>query len=170
MPENQDRKETLPESSLSSQTGPAFLLEQAVAETERSTATVAAAAASAINGGLHILAALQLWSLVHLFGLYNIVPYAMVGLGALFIALGSRIYGQRVLAVRAVIVVGTIDMMAMGGWLLLTVGSGMFSLLIMVVPAGSLSAALLAFFAHGACIRTSAARRRAAQAGLDIDL
>jgi hypothetical protein len=74
MPENQDLENSSPQGSRSGQPDPASLLEQVIGETERSTTTVAAAAASAINGGFHILAALQLWSLVNLFGVYNFVP------------------------------------------------------------------------------------------------
>ena len=146
------------------------VLEETVASTQRATATVAAAGACAINGGVHVLAALQLWSAVWLFGAYNAIPHLMVTLGLAYIVLGSKVYSQRVLAVRVAIGLQGLDMLAMGVWLLLMLGSGMVSVLMMLLPAASLSGALLCVFAHPSCVHTENARRRAAAAGLDIDL
>jgi hypothetical protein len=148
----------------------ASVLEETVAATQRDTATVAAAGACAINGCVHVLAALQLWSAVWLFGVYNAIPYWMVGLGLVLIVLGSKVYGQRVLAVRMAIGLQGLDMLAMALWMLLTLDSGMLSVLMMLLPAASLGAGLLCVFAHPSCLRTEQARRRAAAAGLDIDL
>jgi hypothetical protein len=148
----------------------AAVLDETVAGTQRDTATVAAAGACAINGGVHVLAALQLWSTVWLFGVYNAIPYAMVALAIACVVLGSKVYGQRLLAVRVAIAVQGLDALAMGIWLLLTLGSGIFSVLMMVLPAASLSGALLCAFAYPSCAKTERARRRAAAAGLDIDL
>ncbi len=148
----------------------ATVLEETVAGTQRDTATVAAAGACAINGCVHILAALQLWSAVWLFGAYNAIPYVMVALAAAYIVLGSKVYGQRMAALRIAIGLQALDALAMGIWLLLTLGSGMFSVLMMVLPAASLSGALLCGFAYPSCAKTAKARQRAAAAGLDIDL
>jgi hypothetical protein len=124
----------------------------------------------AIDGGLHLLGVFQLWVFVRLRGPYQLVPWAIALFGAGLVVLGSRIYGQRLWAVRAAFVASIVGAIGMGLWFLLAAGSGLFSPLLLALPAASVVAAVFAGVAHGPCARTGAARRRAAAAGLDIDL
>jgi hypothetical protein len=149
---------------------PEAILDREIANTQRSTATMAASAGSAICGALHIAGALQIWSLLRLPGMYKLVPWLMVALGAAFIALGSRIYRQDLRAVIGAIALGSFDVIAMGVWVLLSVGSGFFSMLMMLLPMASVATAVLGGLAYGSCLRTAEARRRAKAAGFDLDL
>ena len=146
------------------------LLDRALAETRRTGEISLASAVVAINGGLHLLGVAQLVYFVRFFGAYRVVPGAIAAFGIGLIVLGSKIYGQRLWAVRSALVLSAGGALAMGGWFLLTAGSGLFSPLLMLLPAASVVTAICAGLAHGPCARTTAARQRAAAAGLDIDL
>jgi hypothetical protein len=107
---------------------------------------------------------------VRLRGPYRLVPWVIALFGLGLVALGSRIYGQRLWAVRAAIASSFVGALGMGLWFLRAAGSGLFSPLLMALPAASVVAAACAAVAHAPCARTAAARRRAAAAGLDLDL
>jgi hypothetical protein len=145
-------------------------LEQAVALTQRAGVTTAASVAVAGAGGLLILSACQLGYSIRLSGPYQPVPYAMLGVGVVLVALGSRIYSQRVWAVLLAILLAGGSALGMGAWFLLSAGAGIFSLLVFIAPFGAVAAAMLAAMALGPCLRTRRVRRQAAAAGMDIDL
>jgi hypothetical protein len=146
------------------------VLERELANAQRAPITTGAAIAAASNGGLHLVGALQLWSAVWLIGLYAYIPWAMIAFGVALLALASRIYGQRIPALIGCIVVATIDAVGMGAWMMLTVDSGFVSLVLILLPMGSIATVVLCGFAYGPCKRTAEARKRAAAAGVDIDL
>jgi hypothetical protein len=146
------------------------LLDRTLAETRRVGETVLGSAVVAINGGLHLLGVVQLWYFVRLFGPYRYVPAAIAVFGIAFIVLGSKIYAQRLWAVRLALGLSVMAAIGMGLWFLRTAGSGMFSPLAMLLPATSVTPAVCAGLALGPCGPTTAARRRAAAAGLDLDL
>jgi hypothetical protein len=146
------------------------VLERALADTRRTGEVVLASAVVAINGGLHLLSTIQLWTFVHLRGVYGLVPPAIGIFGVVFIALGSKLYGQRLWAAAAALALSAVSALGTGLWLLLTLGSGMLSPLALLLPAVSVAATVCAGLALGPCRRTAVARRAAAAAGMDIDL
>jgi hypothetical protein len=148
----------------------ADVLDRELANTKRQTIVTVAAGAVAIAGALDLIGALQLWSVVWLVGFYQYVPWALIGLGALFLFLGSRIYSQSLRAVIAAIVVVSLGFLVTGGWAFLGLKDGFLSLLGVLMPLGSLAAAILAGMAVGPCARTAEARKRAAAAGFDLNL
>jgi hypothetical protein len=148
----------------------ADVLDRELANTKRQTIVTVAAAAVAVAGAFDLIGALQLWSAVWLIGLYAYVPWALLGLGAVLIFLGSRIYSQQLRAVLAAIVLVPISVLATGGWAFVTAKDGFLSLLGVLMPLGSLAAAILVGMAWGPCARTAAARKRAAAAGFDLNL
>jgi hypothetical protein len=146
------------------------LLERTLAETRRAGEVVLASAVVAINGGLHLLGVVQLLYFVRLFGPYRLVPWGIAAFGVAFLVLGSKIYAQRLWAVRAALIVSALGALGMALWFLRAAGSGMYSPLTMILPGASVTAVVCAAMALGPCARTAAARRRAAEAGLDLDL
>jgi hypothetical protein len=148
----------------------ADVLDRELANTKRAGIVTAAAIAVASAGALDIIGALQLWSAVWLYGIYQYVPYALLALGALFVLLGSRIYSQNLRALLAAIALTVVGMIGTGAWAATTSKDGFLSLLGVLMPLASLAAAILAGMAWGPCARTAAARKRAAAAGFDLNL
>ena len=148
----------------------ADVLDRELANTKRDGIVTAASAAVAITGGLYLTGALQLWSAVWLAGPYEYVPWALLAFGVLLLFLGSRIYSQRLRALLAAIVFVAMGAIGTGAWALTTMMNGFLSLLGVLMPLGSLAAAILAGMAWGPCARTAAARQRATAAGLDLNL
>jgi len=148
----------------------ADVLDRELANTKRQTIVTVAAGAVAIAGALDLIGALQLWSVVWLVGIYQYVPWALIGLGAAFLLLGSRIYSQSLGAVIGAIVVVSLGFLITGGWAFLGLKDGFLSLLGVMMPLASLAAAILAGMAWGPCARTAEARKRAAAAGFDLNL
>jgi hypothetical protein len=148
----------------------ADVLDRELANTKRAGIVTAASIAVASAGALDIIGALQLWSAVWLFGLYQYVPYALLALGALLVLLGSRIYSQNLRALLEAIVLGVLGLIGTGAWAATTAKDGFLSLLGVLMPLASLAAVILAGMAWGPCARTAAARKRAAAAGFDLNL
>jgi hypothetical protein len=148
----------------------ADVLDRELANTRREGIVTAASVAVAVTGGLYVTGALQLWSAVWLAGPYEYVPWGLLALGGVFLFLGSRIYSQRLRALLAALVLVPLGGLGTGAWAVTTMVSGFLSLLGVLMPLGSLAAAILAGMAWGPCARTAAARRRAAAAGLDLNL
>ena len=84
--------------------------------------------------------------------------------------LGSRIYSQRLRALLAGIVLVSLSALATGAWAARTAMGGFLSLLGVLMPLGSLAAAIIAGMAWGPIARTAEARKRAAAAGFDLNL
>ena len=59
----------------------ADVLDRELANTQRAGIVTAAAIAVASAGALDVIGALQLWSVVRLFGVYQYVPHALFALG-----------------------------------------------------------------------------------------
>jgi hypothetical protein len=148
----------------------AAVLDRELANTKRAGIVTAASAAVAITGGLYLIGALQLWSAVWLAGLFEYVPWALLAVGVVLLFLGSRIYSQRLGAVLAALIVVSLAGLGAGAWAVTTLMNGFLSLLGVLMPLGSLAAAILAGMAWGPCARTAAARQRAAAAGIDLNL
>lgn len=148
----------------------ADVLDRELANVKREGIVTAASVAVAVTGGLYAMGGLQLWSAVWLAGPYEYVPWALLGMGVLFLFLGSRIYSQRLRALLAAIVVVSLGGLGTGAWAVTTMLSGFLSLLGVLMPLASLAAAILAGMAWGPCARTAAARQRAAAAGIDLNL
>jgi hypothetical protein len=148
----------------------ADVLDRELANTKRAGIVTAAAIAVASSGALDAIGALQLWSMVQLFGWYQYAPWCLLVVGAASLFLGSRIYSQRLRALLAAIVLVSLGTLVTGAWAALTARDGFLSLLGVLMPLGSLAAAILAGMAWGPCARTAAARQRAAAAGFDLNL
>jgi len=148
----------------------AEILEREIANTKRQGIVTAAAIAVAVAGAFDLIGALQLWSAVWLAGLYEYVPWGLLGLGAGLVFLGSRIYSQRLRALLAGIIVVSLSAIATGAWAARTAMGGFLSLLGVLMPLGSLAAAIIAGMAWGPIARTAEARKRAAAAGFDLNL
>jgi hypothetical protein len=148
----------------------ADVLDRELANTKRQTIVVVAAAAVAAAGALDVMGALQLWSVVWMVGLYQYVPWALLALGAVLLLVGSRVYSQSLRAVTAGIALTAVSTLGAGGWAFLTAKDGFLSLLGVLMPLGSLAAAILVGMAWGPCARTAEARKRAAAAGFDLNL
>jgi hypothetical protein len=156
--------------SVSAAPSAADVLDRELANTRRASVTTAAAIVAASNGLLHLVATVQLWSAVWLLGLYRYIPWAMIAIAIGLFVLASRLYGQRVGAVVGGIVLGVIDALGMGAWMFLAFTGGFASLLLLLLPVASIATVILCGFAYGPCARTAEARKRAAAAGVDIDL
>jgi hypothetical protein len=148
----------------------ADVLDRELANTKREAIVTTASVAVAVTGGLFLTGALQLWSAVWLAGPFEYVPWALLALGVALLVLGSRIYSQRLRALLAAIVLAAIGALGSGAWALVTMANGFLSLIGVLMPLGALTAAVLAGMAWGPCARTAAARRRAAAAGIDLNL
>jgi hypothetical protein len=148
----------------------ADVLDRELANMKRAGIVTAAAVAVAISGAFDAIGGLQLWSVVRLYGWFEYVPYGLVTVGAASLFLGSRIYSQRLRALLAAIVVVSLGALGTGAWAVLTAKDGFLSLLGVLMPLGSLAAAILAGMAWGPCARTAAARERAKAAGFDLNL
>ncbi|HMF41333.1 MAG TPA: hypothetical protein VKQ32_11580 [Polyangia bacterium] len=148
----------------------AEILDRELANTRRQGIVTAAAVAVAMAGAFDLIGALQLWSAVWLTGLYEYVPWALLGLGAALVFLGSRIYSQRLRALLGGIVLVSLSGLATGAWAARTAMGGFLSLLGVLMPLGSLAAAIIAGMAWGPTARTAEARKRAAAAGFDLNL
>jgi hypothetical protein len=148
----------------------ADVLDRELANTKRAGIVTAASVAVAISGGFFIIGALQLWTVLWLYGFYKYVPYALLALGVAYLFLGSRIYSQHLRALLAAIVLVAVGTLGAGAWAVLTLLDGFLSLLGILMPAGALAAAILAGMAWGPCVRTAEARKRAAAAGFDLNL
>ena len=83
-----------------------------------------------------MIGALQLWSVVRLFGVYEYVPYALFAVGALFVFLGSRVYSQNLRALLGAIVLAVLGLIGTGAWAALTSKDGFLSLLGVLMPLG----------------------------------
>ena len=148
----------------------ADVLDRELANTKRQGIVTAAAIAVALAGALDAIGALQLWSVVWLIGFYQYIPWALLALGVAFLFLGSRIYSQNLRALLAAIVIVSLGALATGAWAVMTAKDGFLSLLGVLMPLGSLVAAIFAGMAWGPCARTAEARKRAAAAGFDLNL
>ena len=148
----------------------ADVLDRELANVKREAIVTTASVAVAIAGGLFLTGALQLWSAVWLAGPFEYVPWALLAVGIALVILGSRIYSQRLRAVLGAIVLASIGTLGSAAWALVTMASGFLSLIGVLMPLGALSAAVLAGMAWRPCARTAAARKRAAAAGLDLNL
>lgn len=144
-------------------------LDQQLARTQLTFLVRAGAVALAMGGGLLFFAGLQLWGAVTLLGPIRFVPWAMLGLGALQIVLGVKVYRQRVWAAWSGAIIAGIVGLATMYWFLLSTVSGFISLLALMTPFFELGAAVMAFLALPSCRRAAAARRRLAADGLDVD-
>jgi hypothetical protein len=138
-------------------------------QTQLSGMTKAAAAMAAILGALLLLNALQLWDVVIIRGVLRFVPHIMViaGIGAIFLAV--KIFRQRVWAVITSAILSAIVALGMVVWFVIAMGSGFISFISFLAPVIGVLSAVFAGIATGACLRTAAARRRLAAAGLDVD-
>jgi len=161
---------TTPPETVTASVSASDVLDRELANARRAPVTTAAAIVAACSGGLYLFGALQLWSATWLLGLYQYIPWAMIVLGVGLLALASRIYGQRVGAAVGGIVVGALGALGMGAWILVAFVGGFASLLLTLLPLGSIATIALSAMAYGPCKRTAAPRRRAAAAGVDIDL
>jgi hypothetical protein len=148
----------------------ADVLDRELANTRRSGMVTGAAIAVASAGALFVIGALQLWSVIWLFGVYKYVPYALLVLGAASVLLGSRVYSQNLRALLAAIVVMALGALGTGAWAVVTTMDGFLSLLGVLMPLGSIVGVIFAAMAWGPCARTAAARKRAAAAGFDLNL
>ena len=148
----------------------ADVLDRELANTKRAGIVTAAAIAVASAGALDVIGALQLWSIIRLRGAYQYVPWALLVFGAVFVLLASRIYSQRQRALLAAIVLVSVGAIGAGAWAVRTSIGGFLSLLGVLMPLGSLAAAILVGMAYGPCARTAEARKRAAAAGFDLNL
>jgi hypothetical protein len=148
----------------------ADILDRELANSKRQGIVTAAAVIVAIAGALDLIGALQLWSVIWLYGVYKYVPWALLALGVGFLFFASRIYSQQLRALMAAIVVVSLGTLGTGAWAYITASDGFLSLLGVLMPLGSLAAAILAGMAWGPCARTAEARKRAAAAGFDLNL
>src|SRR5215471_6288390 len=94
----------------------AEILDRELANTRRQGIVTAAAVAVAIAGAFDLIGALQLWSAVWLIGFYAYVPWGLLGLGAVLVFLGSRIYSQRLRALVGGIALESVSALATGAW------------------------------------------------------
>jgi hypothetical protein len=139
----------------------ADILDRELANSKRQGIVTAAAVIVAIAGALDLIGALQLWSVIWLYGVYKYVPWALLALGVGFLFFASRM---------AAIVVVSLGTLGTGAWAYITASDGFLSLLGVLMPLGSLAAAILAGMAWGPCARTAEARKPAAPAGFDLNL
>jgi hypothetical protein len=145
-------------------------LDRALADTQRTRPVVVASVTAASNGGLLLMQTMQLYYFLHLEGAYQLVPPVLLVLGVALLVLASKLYSQRPWAAVAALVVSAVAAAVMGIWCILMFMSGLLPLLTELLPFALAVGAVVAALAIGPCRRTAAARRRAAAAGLDIDL
>jgi hypothetical protein len=146
------------------------LLERTLAETRRSPAVVRAVVAVALTGALFLIQAAQFYTFyIAFYGAYKYAPPGVLVVGVALVWLGSRIYSQRVWAAKVAAGLTGVIALAMGIWYFARLGLGV-NPLTALLPFASVTAAVFAARAIGPCQKTADARRRAAAAGLDLDL
>jgi hypothetical protein len=146
------------------------VLDRALAETRRARETVAATIAAIINGCLLLLQAVQLMYFLRLAGSYALIPPVLVAVGIALLALASKLYAQRVWAAVAIGVVSGATALGMAAWCVRLFLAGILPLLTQILPLALAVGAIMAGVAIAPCKRTAAARKKAAAAGIDIDL
>lgn len=144
-------------------------LDAELAETKMNFFVRAGAVAAAVTGAVLLFAGLQLWGAVRLDGVWELIPWGMLGVGALQIVLGVKIYRQRVWAATAVTALGGLLALAAVVWFVMATSSGFISLLALMTPFTEAGAAIMAGLALPSCRRAAAARKRLAADGLDVD-
>jgi hypothetical protein len=146
------------------------LLDRTLAETRRTRETVAATIAALVNGCLLLLQAGQLYYFLQIYGTYALVPPALLVLGIALLVLTSKLYAQRVWAAIAIAVVSAATTIGVGILFVLLFLAGIHPLLTQIMPLTLAVGAVMAAVAIAPCKRTTAARKKAAAAGLDLDL
>jgi hypothetical protein len=128
-------------------------------------------------GGLVVLAALvvaltgvQTLAIVTVRGSMELVPYALVALGAPGLVLGAKLYQARAWAVLAALGQTTMLVLASSAWLVFSVTRGLFSLFALGGPFCAVAALVTAILAVGPCQRASAARARLKAQGLNLGI
>jgi hypothetical protein len=136
---------------------------------ELTTITKAAILLVAATSALLVLAAIQLFGVLRLRGVYRAAPYVMLLLGTGGFVLAVKVYKQRVWATLTATVASAVVAMAMGIWFVIASLGGFISLLGLITPVLAVVAAVFAGLSIGPSKRTAAARRRLAASGLDVD-
>ena len=140
-----------------------------IALTQPTGMVKAAAILVVVSGLIAALVGIQLLvsvTIVH--RLLRLVPYALLvaGFGAGF--LGWKTMKTRGWAAIGSAAIGGLLTLGMGYWVLLSTAAGFISLLALLLPPLALIATVFAGLAIGPCRRADAARRRLAEAGVDM--
>jgi hypothetical protein len=133
--------------------------------------SVSAAAAALAAGGVVVgLLGAQNLTLVTWIGIYALVPWLLLALGAAAIVVAAKLMHARrwtlvpALALSALMALGAI------GFFVISSLSGVFSPLGLIAIAGGVVAIVFTALAIGPFRRVTATRRRLKQAGYDLDL
>src|SRR6185436_14294036 len=147
------------------------LLEETLAATRRGREVIMASVAVALTGALFLMQALQFYAFYRMYWSYRMAPHVLLVVGVALLAIGSRLYSQRVWAAIAAAALSGVAALLMGAWYVVMVVLGPMRVnpLTALLPFAAAAAALLAGLAIAPCKRTEAALRRAAAAGLDLD-
>jgi hypothetical protein len=149
------------------------LLDQTLAATRRTREVLVACGFTAVTGALFLLQAAQFYLFyLEFYGAYRYAPPSILVIGVALVMMASRLYSQRVwAAIAATAVTGSVAAL-MGFWYLFLVllRGRQVNPLTALLPLACAATAVFAAQAIGPCKRTTAARQRAAAAGLDLDL
>jgi hypothetical protein len=121
--------------------------------------------------GAGVLAALVAAQTLSGFWISTTLKLLLLGLAALAIATsatGLMLMRARAWASVAAIVLSGLLLLATGGWLVLSVVSGLLSLFALGAPAVALAALVMSIFALDPCNKTAAARAQLRAQGFDL--
>lgn len=96
------------------------------------------------------------------------VPWLMIFAGILTVFFAVKLFKTRSWAAIGGTVLNGIILLGMGGWVLLSLASGFFSLIASLVPMLALAGTVLGAIAIAPCLRAAEARRRLQDAGIDM--
>lgn len=129
-----------------------------------------AGGAQAIAGLLAVLASAQQIGTIHWRGALAVMPFVELLLGVTCITLAFRTYRARRRGSLAAAIVSLITVPVVGGWTLFAALQGFLSCLGLFAPIVGALGAALGFAALGAIRKTSDARERLADRGLDFGI
>ncbi|HEY1697760.1 MAG TPA: hypothetical protein VGG39_36620 [Polyangiaceae bacterium] len=130
----------------------------------------AAGGAIALAGGVVGLTGLQTMMLGHLRSPYSLIPWLLVALGLSNVVLGAVVFRARMWGALCATGATLLLALASGGWFVVSITHGLFSLYGFASPFLSATALVFAVLALGPCQRASAARARLHAQGMNLGI
>jgi hypothetical protein len=131
----------------------------------------AAAGFALLAGALGILTAIQVLTSVRIFSAFwAVFPYLLLVLGGALGFFARSVFTARRWAAQGAVVVGALQALVSGAWLVFAVSNGFIALYAIWTPVWSVVAVGLCAAALAPCSRAQRARERLRAQGMDIGL
>ena len=126
-----------------------------------------ALASLGVGGLCTVLTGLQTVTSIRLDGLWEAMPFAQLGLGALAILIAFIVGRMRLWATHVGLVVSVLLTIVNGAWSIFSVGGGVFSLIALMAAGASCVSVPFVALSIAPCRRATEARERLRKDGLD---